>query len=234
MRDSTQIKRRRVSIACDAEENSFKKSRVPGLDIESEQGGPCEAEVSKYFQSPKPKKCKPELLEQEASPQLQPPMVKPIGKENIRPERVPASSGASVSKNQCTVLASIDSTAKGVPGEEDPEILVAQGWRERYALKPQTTTTHLASLINKANSKPSSVMRTPLQRLGANALHRATSSSPAAKKPVQTTLSAQKFALSNPTTDRAVRRMGDSDGAFGANSPKLGKEFSFDKFLYAP
>lgn len=55
--------------------------------------------------------------------------------------------------------------------EKDAEKVVAQGWRDRYSLKPQGTTP-LASLIAKGNQELPKSMRTPLQRIGANAMQK--------------------------------------------------------------
>lgn len=162
------------------------------------------------------------------------------GKENIQPEHNVAFPVYPKLKDDRDAITQVEGRVRS--GDEDAEKLVAEGWRDRYSLKPQAAATHLASLINKANPAPAAVMRTPLQRIGANAMQGAGRATPRktptivreAKKS-SLTLSPQKFAMDNPRTGAVVGELAHR-GPMEKRDATEEVEHSevFDKFLYTP
>jgi len=230
-----QLIKRRSSVSGDAEDKPCKKPRVLAEVMVSTSQPSC-TEVSKYFQTVNPRGSK--IRTPEKGPQLQPQTLlqKGFGKENI-PPRPNAATPLDPKLNDKGIISPVVEHEK--LGDEAAEKLVAQGWRNRYSLKPQATATRLASLMNKANPAPVSVMRTPLQRIGANAMRGASRPTPGktltgvrgSKKSSQT-LSIPKFAKGSSRTGTVVEDCGPEDERDATEKVQHG--VFLEKFLYTP
>jgi len=159
--------KRRSSVSDELEDKLCKKPRVPTEAAIALSQAPSTEEVSKYFSTVNPRKSKIQTPQSGSESRRQTPLGKSFGKENIQPKPKEAPALDFKLKVNGNVVSPVKVCEK-LGNEED--VLVAQGWRAHYSLKPQAAATHLASLMSKANAASGFAMRTPLQRIGANAM----------------------------------------------------------------
>lgn len=159
--------KRRSSLSGDVEDKLCKKPRVLAEAVIATSQPSSTEEVSKYFPTVNPKRSKTRIRERGPTSQPQTVLQKALEKENIEPEwNAPPLLDPKLQDKG--VISPVEE--RGKFGDEAAGKLVAQGWRDHYSFKPQAAAAHLASLMDKEISGPASVMRTPLQRIGANAM----------------------------------------------------------------
>ena len=221
---------KRPSSMIGHEDKLYKKQRVPEQRITESLGG---EEFSKYFKERKTNSSRLELPPDEKTPEINTPLPETFDKEDIE------SGLKSVFPHDSSeIIAATEAI------EQDAIKVVAQGWRDRYSLKPQGNTTPLASLIAKGNQEPLKFMRTPLQRIGANAMQGAgrtphkniSSFRQAEERSSDGAVSLQKFAKGGSSIDpfpaevenTSPRTIDERKTTQTGNA----STFSFNKFLY--
>lgn len=214
---------KRPSSMIEHEVELCKKQKVPEQRVTESLGG---EEFSKYFQKHRTKSSQLELPPDEKPPQIYIPLPK---KEDVEPKLKSHKSSEIIAATEVI--------------EEDATKVVAQGWRDRYSLKLQSNTTPLASLIAKRKQESPKAMRTPLQRIGANAMqgagrtsHRNISSLRQTKEPSDGAVSLQRLAKGDSSSDPFPVEMENTSPRVineqKATQTGNASTFSFDKFLY--